>query len=506
MRTWCHFVAALLAGLIAASASASERVLQVVSPWEVASTDPSKNGYIFARMQIAETLLDADDEGRPQPGLATNWDASDDLKTWRFELRDGVTFHDGTPLTAEIAAASLEAALAKPGVLNRMPIDAIAADGNSVVITLSEPFAAVPAFLAHHSTQTLAPASYGAAGEVTDVIGTGPYRITLLEPPQSLEVERFDDYWGPAPEIQGARYLAVSRGETRALMAESGDADLVFTLDPASYPRLERSDRLDVQAMAIPRTIAAKVDAGHPFLDSVDARQALSLAIDRQGIAAASLRFPEAAATQLLPPSVADWHVPDLSPLAHDPDKARALLASLGWSEGPDGILERDGEAFHLTVRTFPDRPELPLIATAMQDQLRQVGIDLDVSVGNSSEIPSGHQDGSLEMALFARNFGLVPDPLGTMLQDFSKDGGDWGAMNWDQPEMVAVLTDLSSTTEAETQAALRGESSAILQRDLPVIPIAWYQHTAAVNKELEGVSIDPLERSYRIAAMSWAK
>ena len=84
--------------------------------------------------------------------------------------------------------------------------------------------------------------------------------------------------------------------------------------------------------------------------------------------------------------------------------------------------------------RTFPDRPELPLLATALQAQWKAVGVELKVAVGNSSEIPAGHQDGSLQLGLYARNYALVPDPLVTLLGDLAPAGADWGVMNWHSP------------------------------------------------------------------------
>lgn len=105
------------------------------------------------------------------------------------------------------------------------------------------------------------------------------------------------------------------------------------------------------------------------------------------------------------------------------------MLAELGWQPGEDGVLERDGERFEVTLRTFPDRPELPLTATAIQTQLGEIGIDVEVSIGNSSDIPARHAEGTLELALLARNFGLTPDPIGTALADITGGGGDWGAM-----------------------------------------------------------------------------
>jgi peptide/nickel transport system substrate-binding protein len=185
------------------------------------------------------------------------------------------------------------------------------------------------------------------------------------------------------------------------------------------------------------------------------------------------------------------------------------LLAAAGWTPGADGILRKGERVFRVTLRTFPDRVELPVIAAAIQDQLRTVGIDVQVSVGNSSDIPAGHRDGTLDLGLLARNYALVPDPLGTMLEDFGTQGGgqggDWGAMRWSNAELGQVLERLGSTADPAERRSLRGRASTILQDELPVLPIVWYEHSAAVNPAVANVSVDPLEISYRITAMRWA-
>ncbi|WP_207481688.1 ABC transporter substrate-binding protein [Arenibaculum pallidiluteum] len=487
-----------------AAAAAGDEVVDIVAPFEIVDVDPSITGDLFLRMNVAETLVGTDLDGRPAPALASDWTLSADARVWRFRLRQGVTFHDGSPLTAEAAVGALRHAMGKPGILGRAPITEIAADGDGVLVRLSEPFSPLPAFLAQYTTVILAPASYDAGGRVQRVLGTGPYRVASLQAPQRLEVERFDGYWGERPAIRAAAYLAVGRSETRALMAESGDADFVFNLDPASRIRLGRSPKLSVQSVPIPRTILLKVNAGDDLLRDPRVRQALSLAIDREGIAATILRFP-AAATQLFPPSVAAWHHPGLAPLGHDAGKARALLAEAGWAAGADGILAKDGRRFSLTLVTYPDRPELPLVAAVLQEQFREVGIEVAVNSTSSSEIPARHQDGTLQMGLAARNFALVPDPIGTVLQDYPPRGGDWGSMNWSDPDFHKAISDLIALSDDAQARPLREKAVAILQAELPVIPIAWYQQTAAVSRRLLNVRLDPFERDFGLAGMRWA-
>lgn len=492
--------AAALVGLCLAFPAVAQTRIDVAAPFEIQSPEPSTTGHIFLRMGIVETLVDADPEGRLLPALATEWSASEDGLTWRFTLRDGVVFHDDTPMTPDAVVNALEIARVKPGPLAGLPIAAITSEEGAIVITLTEPRAALPAFLAEARGQILAPAAYGADGQAVAVIGTGPYRLTELAPPLSLRATAFEGYWGDAPHAADVSYTAVSRAETRALMAESGDADFVFNLDPATVTRLSRSDAVSVHSVAIPRALLLKVNAAHPLLDSAEARQALSFAIDRAGLAQAVLRYPEGA-DQLFPPAMGDWHDATLPPLSYDPEAARALLADLGWTPGADGILTRDGTRFALTLTTYPDRPELPLVAAVLEQQFREVGVDLTINSTNSSEIPAGHQAGTLELGLLARNFALVPDPIGTILSDYAPVG-DWGAMGWENAEIVALAQALA---RGEGSTEDRARITAILQAELPVIPIAWYQQTLAARAGLDGVVIDPWERSFGLPSLRLA-
>jgi peptide/nickel transport system substrate-binding protein len=481
-------------------------VLRVVGPFEVHSLDPANGDGFFTRLGVAETLVEADAEGSLEPGLATAWEASDDGATWTFTIRPDAVFHDGTEVTPESVAAALESARNQPASpLAAAPVRAVTAEPDGVRIELDEPYAPLPAVLAHTSTQILAPASYGDDGAVEEVIGSGPYRVERVELPSVIEVAAFDGWDGDRPDVERISYQSVGRAESRALMAESGQADITFGIDPVSRQRVEDAAGVEIVSVTLPRTILLKVNAGHRFLGDARARQALSAGLDREAMATALLRDPEMAATQLFPPSLPGWHQDTVPALEHDPRAARELLAEAGWTPGPDGVLTRGGERFEVSLRTFPDRPELPVLATAVQDALRELGIAVDVRVGNSSDIPAGHQDGTLELALYARNFALVPDPLVTLLGDYGPEGADWGAMGWSDPELTGILADLADGADTATAAAGRETVAGILHDQLPVIPVAWYRQSAVVNDRVDGFTIDPLERSWRLDELSWS-
>lgn len=500
----------ITAGLSSCTARASEHTapnarLDVVGPYEIHAIEPTTAQGIFTRLGAAETLVTVDADGTMRPGLATAWESSDG-RTWRFTLRDGATFHDGSPVDARAVAHALTVAR-KTGAstLTEAGVAAIRADGDKVVIELGKPFAQLPAVVAHTSTQVLAPASYDATGKITRIIGSGPYRVVAVKTPSQVDLVASEHWDGAAPALEEVRYLSVARSENRALMAESGEADISLGMDPTSLQRLRSSDDVRIESALLPRTIVLKLNAADPLLADIDVRRALSLALDREAMATAVLRDPDMAADQLFPPTLEGWHQDDLAPLEHDVEQARALLEEAGFTAGSDGVLVRDGKRLAVSLLTFPDRPELPLLAAAIQDQLAKVGVAVDVRVENSSEIPARHADGSLQLALFARGLALIPDPTVTLPGDYAPEGSDWGAMGWSDTALNDALARLTAPGQSAAEVAQdRATIARSLQTGLPTVPLAWYRQSVVLGAHVSAVELDPFEQDWHLDEVEW--
>jgi peptide/nickel transport system substrate-binding protein len=483
----------------------AEPVLRVVAPWEYTSNDPTDIGYILTRMQVAEGLVGVEPDGRLVGMVAERWTVDEDRLTWRFTIRPGLTFHDRSPVTAAAAARSLTTSFAGESLSN-VPLDSISHEGKAVIIRTKTPFAPLPAFLVDYAAIILAPSAYGADGKVERIIATGPYRLVSTEGRTTLELERFDAFRaGPAP-IARARYTAVPNGDTRANIAIAGDADLVFTLAPTAVPRIAAAGQMRVESVTIPRLRFITMNLGLPQFSDLRVRRAISLAIDRQGIAAAILRHPPSAATQLLPPVLTEWHNPDLPALTTDVAAARRLLDEAGWTAQPDGVRSKDGARLEATLMTVGNRPELPVMATALQAQLRAIGMAINISVGQTASIPAAVRDGTMQMTMFARTYVNVPDPIATVIPDYTRERSVWGTMNWDARARMQVLTDayVGSFDDRE-RATLRRRITALIHEEMPVIPVSWFEHTIAVNRRVTGATVDPFEMRYLLDRIRFA-
>lgn len=505
-RRLCLALAAAL-GLGTAApfpAAAQDRLLSVVAPWQVTSLDPADTGYIAARMGIAETIVGVEPDGRLVGLVAAGWSLDDDRLTWRFQVRPGLRFHDGTPVTPADLLAAVERARATGETLGAVPIASMTVAGDTLVLKTTAPFAPLPAFLTDYAAIVLAPSARGADGKVAAWTGTGPYRVTAIDGDRSLDVAAFER-GGVLPAVRRARYHAVPQGETRAAMVEAGDADVAYTLLPAAVPRINAGSRAKVQSVTIPRVRVMPLNVGLPVFADLRVRQAISLSLDRAGIAVAVLRHPPSAATQLLPPILAEWHDPALPPHARDLARARALLAEAGWRPGEGGVLHKDGTALRFTVLVLANRPELPPMAAAMQAQLREVGIDMQIRTGPGSIVPQAHRDGTFQAGLVSRTYVNVPDPIGTILPDFTRDRTVWAQSGWINAEIRALVPEYMASFDEARRAALRKRIGEILHTELPVIPVAWFEHTVAVSNRLKPVPVDPYEQRYLIDRMAWA-
>ena len=491
--------------LVAGPGQVRAEELRIVAPWAAKGLEPARSGYIFCRMGCLETLVTVDETGSLAGQLAKSWSVADDKLTWTFVLRSGVKFHDGQPMTAETVAAALNRQIARKGLLSRTPVSSVKAQGaDKLVIVTETPFSPLPAFLCHYSQSIFSPASLNDKDEVTKIIGTGGYKMVSHEAGKIFGFERFDDYWGAKPKIAKSSYYAVPKGDARGFMVQAGQAELAYTLSPVDAEKINRTDQAKAVVMTIPRTRLIKMDCGSIFFNDIRVRRAISLAINRPAIAKAILRNPDSAATQLLPPGQAMWYDIKLPKLAYNPKKAAELLDKAGWKLGSDGIRVKDGKQFKVELVTYASRPMLPLVAEAVQAMLKKVGVVIDITVGQYSLLENRHKDGSLQMGLLARNFNQIPDPVGNLFTDFGPKPGTSGAMNWKSDKMVELLTAYQSSFSEPEAAKYRREIIGLIQEELPVIPVTWYENVIGYSNKIKDVSFDPMEISYRLAPVQW--
>ncbi|MGF0524460.1 ABC transporter substrate-binding protein [Agrobacterium pusense] len=503
------WLAALVAAMFAAPLPVlAQEELRVVEPFQLQRLDTQTGGFQLRANGVTETLVQTNPEAAILPALAERWDTSADGLKWTFHLRPNVKFHDGTVVTPEAVAASFKALLPTGNLIKNAKIKDVTAGDRTVTFTLDQPFAPFLANLLDPAVPVLAPSSFGAGGELKAIVSTGPYRIESAELPQGLNLVRHEAYWGEVAKIERVRVDGVPNPETRVNIALAGEGDLVLEIPTTAVSRVDRSGEAHIVRAPVPRVVMMLVNVKKPQFADVEIRRALSLAVNREAIARTIMGNAELAANQYFPPAMKGWHFADFKPQTFNIAEANRILDGLGWTRGTNGIREKDGIKFAGMMRTFPQRAYLPVIAEALQAQLKEIGFDLTIQVGESSLIPEAQNNGTLELGLGIRTMIYqVPDPVARLTSDFATDSPSTdatGATGWKSEAMRGAVAAYNLTSDPEARLPLQRKMAEILQDELPVIPITFTDEKYGISERLEGFVADPVMQTRPLNHLSF--
>ena len=286
---------------------------------------------------VYEGLVHLGAGGRVEPGLATGWEISPDLLTYRFHLRTGVHFHDGTPFDAASAKFSLDRALDAHSLNPQKPLldcigSAEATDPATLVLHLARPCSGLLPVLGWSAAAMLSPAA--AATNVTHPVGTGPFRFEEWRRGASLSLVRNPDYWNSAPLLARItyRFLGDPGAAIDALIAGDIDGFALFPT-PEAVARLQRDPRFTVQVSSTEAKAILAIDNRNKPFDDLRVRQALSYAIDRQAIIDGAM-FGYGRPIGSHYTSQDPGYVDLTGRYPFDPAKAKRLLAESGYPAG----------------------------------------------------------------------------------------------------------------------------------------------------------------------------
>lgn len=432
--------------------------------WGIETDD----ALLYTNYGIAEPLVVVDFDGNLVPGLAVSWERRSELE-WVFNIRSGVTFHDGSDLNATAVADALNYLLDSPtpprGLTRAIVTSVAAEDDFTVVITTNGPDAVIPQRLVSGNSAILSPSAYRADRTIDPFAGgTGPFMLVEEVPDQLIRLEANPNYWGEAPKLDGFEVLFVPEGQVRSGMLRSGEAQIVAQVPVTDLPLLEDDPNLVVLKTPLPRTTSVYLNnVSGPTADQA-VREAINYAIDRGLIAASVLEGSDDPATGPFP-FWEEWADPTIRAFPYEPDTARELLAEAGYG---------DDNPLTLRLWTYIERPQLSDIAVAMQAMLRDVGIDTDLTISEYGPLESSVLGGDFDLFILSRSHLLdVYDPIGFLEADYGCGGG-YNLSHYCDADFDAALTEARGLDTAE-RYAVYGELSGVLQ-DLAITGFLTHQ------------------------------
>lgn len=457
------------------------------------SLDPhaANDGYsLYVMTNIYETLVKLNQDLELEPGLAESYEQIEDT-TWEFVLRDGITFHDGSEFNAEVVKANLDRVrdeeVGAPLEFLFTEISEVEIiDDRTVHIHTAEPFAALPAHLAHPGGHMISKevidedyAQMEEGGDpLTEVhrnpVGTGFFKFEEIVEGDHVTLVRNEDYWGEPANPAGVTFKTVPEDATRIAELSTGDADLIYPVNPGDVEQIDNTDGTYVeQNESANMTYMGFNTEVEPF-DDPDVRRAIAMAIDKEAIINEMLEgIPEVATTPLNP--TVNGYSENIEPIDYDVDAAKALLEEAGHGDGFSAeIVVND--------RTNAD------IATFIQGELSELGINLEINQMESGAYQeytaNGNHDifmGSWGTVTLDADYGLYPM--------FHSDnmGAPGNRTRYANEEVDALLDEARTETDEEARMQLYEDAQQIIVDEAPLVPVYHSVLLAGLNEDLSG-------------------
>lgn len=471
-----------------------------IDPQQVGSNDT-----IYSVRQLVDSLTDQDPQtGKIVPWLAQSWDVSPDATTFTFHLRSGVTFSDGSSLTAQVVKDNFDA-VPNLGALGALAEGYLAGattavvDPQTVKVTFAKPNAQFLQATTTHSLGIISDASTKLSPQdrcSKGIVGSGPFTLAKYTPNQEIDLVKRTGYaWGSALFAkQGEAYLdkvafkIVPEAGVRTGSLTSGQVDAIGAVG--------RADETALQAAGV--TLLGRANPGvvfniglnnsKPLFTDKAVRQAISYAIDRQAIVSSQLPSGTKPATSILSHTTPGY-TDQSADLTFDAAKAKSVLAADGWTAGSDGVLTKNGTKLSFTISWFtnygPNQPSLELI----QQQLKGVGIDVQLKQLQIADVVKVQQSGDFD-ALWGNLTRADPDILRSQ---YSTAG--LNAYRLPAGDLDALLSGQAAAADPTQRQDLVTKAQQDIVSNAYVVPVFELQSVLGVATKVHDLKFDASSR-----------
>ncbi len=467
--------------------------------WDTAN--PTYGWYNYSlRDLIYDTVVEATKLAVYEPGLAESWTVSDDGLVWTFKIREGVTFHDGTPCTAEDVAWSLNWTIEyEPEVFSFYLVnfaEVVALDPTTLQVTLSDPVGNMEYLLMY---VWILPRSvwegmtYDEIMEFEDLaagIGTGPYKLVEWSEGEYLILEANENYWRGKPPFDQVIYQEYATEDAMVEALLAGEVDIIDDIPATSVATLEEDPNVEVMIMestVVDELIINSHEEGtqHPSLNDPAVRLAIAHAIDKQQIVNVAFLGYAEVATTIIPTSMKDWHNSDVVDVPYDIAEANRILDEAGYLDTDgDGIREDpEGSPLEYRLHSEPESRYVRILEI-ISDGLSQIGISAPPEPMDYDSLIALYP--AFDFDLIQWSWGLDPDPDFAMLIfacDEREEGG-WNDSGYCDEEFDEMYLEQGITVDHEARRELIWEMQEKLFEERPYIMLDYETYLQAYRSD----------------------
>jgi peptide/nickel transport system substrate-binding protein len=421
------------------------------------------SSYEVWNLQYATLTDKAAADFATEPGLAESWTASDDGLTYTYTLREGLLWSDGTPLTADDVAWTVNTSRDQ-GWMNHSSItanlEATAVDARTVTITSSVPDPKLPTMdvyiLPKHIWEEQA------AGDITtydalDGVGAGPFTLQEWKSGQSWTMKANPNYWKGAPAIDQVVFRVFTNADAMVAALKKGEIDAANAVPSSAFADLQSAEGIEaifgtqgsMSELAM-NGMGGGLGDGHPALQDVDVRHAIHHAIDKQVLFDRVINGYGVQGTTLSVSPDPAWKpaIPEAEQYTYDPAKAQQLLDDAGYVDtNGDGVREMPGGGQELVFR-YAERSESEVAAPIRKlitGWLEQIGIGTEVSVFDDTQLTDVVASGEYDLFVWGWTPFVDPDPMLSYFRceqlTTSLDAYGYNDANWCSDEYDALYT-----------------------------------------------------------------
>lgn len=465
------------------------------------------SGY-EAAFAIFNGLVRFDENLEFEPDLAEEWTTSEDGLEWTFTLRQGVKFHDGTDFNADAVVTQYTRMIDSEVNLGSYslwePIEKIEkVDDYTVKITTKTPYSAFLNVMAHGSALIPSPTAVAADEENfgLDPVGTGPYKMGEFQPGTELSLVRNDDYYEGTPVYEKVTFRYVGDPSARISALKSGQADVIDAVPTEYAGELESDPNIDLISKPGLQVFGVGLNLNNEILQDQTVREALNYAIDKEAIAQSLFMGYVTPLTSPLAENTTGSA--ELEPYAFDLEKARSLLEEAGWTEGSDGIREKDGQKLEFTM-IVPDGmyPKDVVLSETLQNQLKAAGVGITINKVEKAiywdQLKVPKSSTAYDMAVWGYNPShgngqIHMESLFTSNADENASPGVWNFIWYDNDTVDQLLAQAKTEVDADAFAETLKEAQEIVWEECPYIWLYSNNIISAKRKDVDHVIVLPV-------------
>ena len=435
-------------------------------------TDAGTRDVVF---NLYEGLVKPTSDGGFIPAVASDYIISDDAKTYTFTLRDGITFHDGTPVTIEDVKYSIDRYAEIQGESSAFSslVDSVEVqDDKTLVVNLKESYSE---FLPMMTIAIIPQSNEDPAG---NPIGTGPFKYVSYTPGQNLELEKYDGYWQEGvPSLDSVEFKFIADVDTAFVELQAGTIDILKYLTSAQAETL--GDDYNIVQGSMNLVHAMYLNSAYEPLSKTEVRQALCYAVDRDAINNFIFGGKSHIIGSHMIPAISKYYEPEAETVySYDPEKAKELLADAGYADG-----------FDLEITVPSSYSQHVDSAQIIADELSQVGINVTLNqVEWSTWLQDVYKGGNFQATVIGFDGTLAPsDWLKKYVTDDAKN-----FMHYSNTEYDDVFNTAYTTVDDDVKVENYKKAQMILAEDAAAVYIEDPANLVAVSKKFGGYTFYP--------------